>query len=307
MPPLRASPLTRRAAALSLLSLGGCSVTGVLSATTPGAREVERDIAYGSGPRRRLDVYRPKASAAPGPVIVFFYGGTWQMGEKAAYAFVGKALAASGFVAVVPDYRLYPEVRYPDFLSDCAAAVRWTRDNAARLSGDPRKLFLMGHSAGAYNAVSLALDERWLAEAGIDARREIAGVIGVSGPYDFLPLQDETLKIIFGPEATRRQTQPVEYVDGQEAPLLLLHGLKDTTVYPRNTERLADKVRSRGGRVDTRFYPSLNHTAAIGAVAAPLRFLAPVLADVASFVRARSAEIQALVSMAAPAAASGGA
>ncbi|HEX8233231.1 MAG TPA: alpha/beta hydrolase [Caulobacteraceae bacterium] len=276
-------------ALLALLGLGGCSITGVLSATTPGAGGALRDISYAAGPRHTLDIYRPARRAEPAPVVVFFYGGTWQMGDKADYAFVGKALAAKGFLAVIPDYRLYPEVRYPEFLRDGAQAVRWARDNASRYGGDPRRLFLMGHSAGAYNAVMLTVDERWLAQAGVDARRELRGTVGISGPYDFLPLSDPTLMTIFGPEATRPRTQPVAYVDGKEPPLLLLHGLKDTTVYPRNTERLAARVSEQGGRAEARFYKGLNHTGAIGAVAAPLRFLAPVLEDSVRFMERQGA------------------
>lgn len=287
-PSLRMVP--RRSALLALLVLGGCSITGVLSATTPGAGGALRDIAYAAGSRHRLDLYRPSRRADPAPVVVFFYGGSWQMGDKADYAFVGKALAAKGFLTVIPDYRIYPEVRYPDFLRDGAEAVRWARDNAGRYGGDPKQLFLMGHSAGAYNAVTLTVDERWLAEAGVDAPREVRGTVGISGPYDFLPLRDPTLMTIFGPEATRPRTQPVAYVDGKEPPLLLLHGLKDTTVYPRNAERLAARVREHGGRVEVKFYKGLNHTAAIGAVAAPLRFLAPVLDDAVRFMRARGSE-----------------
>jgi len=287
MPPLHQS--TRRAALLALLGLGGCSITGLLSATTPGANAAVRDLAYAPGARHTLDIYRPAARSEPAPVVVFFYGGTWQMGDKADYAFVGKALAAKGLLAVIPNYRLYPEVRYPGFLRDGAQAVRWARDNAARFGGDPRRLFLMGHSAGAYNAVTLTVDERWLAEAGVDARREVRGTVGISGPYDFLPLHDPTLMTIFGPEATRPQTQPIAYVDGGEPPLLLLHGLKDTTVDPRNAERLAARVREHGGRAEVKFYKGLNHTAAIGAVAAPLRFLAPVLEDSVRFMRRQGA------------------
>ena len=119
-------------------------------------------------------------------------------GSKRTYRYVAKALARRGYVAVLPDYRIYPQARYPDFLDDGALAVRWVKDNAKRFGGDPQKIFLMGHSAGAHIAAMLAIDATWLQKVGLVPGRDIAGLIGVSGPYDFLPLKDETLKIIFG-------------------------------------------------------------------------------------------------------------
>src|SRR5580700_3300246 len=154
-------------------------------------------IAYANGPRHTLDVCRPKSTTAA-PVVVFFYGGGWRSGSKRTYRYVAKALARRGYVAVLPDYRVYPPARYPDFLDDGALAVRWAKDNAKRFGGDPQKIFLMGHSAGAYIAAMLAIDATWLRKVGLVPGRDILGLIGVSGPYDFLPLNDKILEIIFG-------------------------------------------------------------------------------------------------------------
>ena len=192
---------------LATLLLTGCSPASPLNflAWLHGV-EITRSIAYGEGARRTLDVYRPSAAAAA-PVVVFFYGGSWQSGHKEMYLFVAAALARRGYVIVVPDYRVYPEVRYPDFLDDGARAVRWAKDNAARFGGDPQKLFVMGHSAGAYIAAMLALDGRWLQKVDLAPDRDIAGLIGISGPYDFLPLSDGTLKTIFGGAMIRRPSR----------------------------------------------------------------------------------------------------
>jgi acetyl esterase/lipase len=268
--------------------LGGCSSIGMLNAVQPkGGVRVERNIAFMPGERGGLDVYSPvRASAAP--VVVFIYGGNWRDGAKADYAFVGYALARQGFVTVIPDYQLYPAVRYPDFLRDGAKAVRWTRDHAAAYGGAPSHLFLMGHSAGAYNAISLATNGQWLFEVGMQ-RSEISGAIGLSGPYDFLPLHDDVLKIIFGPENQRPATQPINYVDGAEPPMLLAADLGDQIVDPYNVTRMATRVQEKGGQVETRLYRRrLGHALVAGALADPLRFLGPVMKDVAVFIRNQS-------------------
>ncbi|MGC1302754.1 MAG: alpha/beta hydrolase, partial [Caulobacteraceae bacterium] len=191
-------------------------------------------------------------------------------------------------VTVMPDYRLYPEVRWPAFLQDNAQATAWARAHAAEYGGDPGEQFLKGHSAGAYNAVMLAVDRRWLGEVGLDPRRDLKGVVGLAGPYDFLPLRKEELKTIFGPPEQRPDTQPINHVDGDAPPLFLATDTADKVVDPGNTSRMAAKVRSLGGEAETREYKGLDHALVIGAVAAPLRFLAPVLADASQFIRAHA-------------------
>jgi acetyl esterase/lipase len=278
-----------------MLMLGGCSVMGALAAATPahGARIV-RGLPYGQGPRHKLDVYAPPHGAGRLPVVVFFYGGSWQMGDRKAYAFVGRALAAKGFVAVVPDYRVYPNVNYPDFLRDSAEAVRWTRDHVGDYGGDPGRIFLMGHSAGAYNAVMLALDRRWLAAVGMDPTRDIKGALGLAGPYDFLPITDKTLKVIFGPPSTWPSTQPIAHADAKDPPLWLAAGDKDMVVDPGDSTRLAERVREVGGRAEAKIYPSMTHRLLLGVFAGPFRFMAPVLKDAVAFMHAHETPGQAV-------------
>ncbi len=267
--------------------VGGCSTLDVLNAVEPkGGITATRDLAYGEGPRRRLDVHAPRVTATPRPVVVFFYGGNWESGERGDYVFAGSALASKGYVVVIPDYRLYPEARYPDFLEDSALAVRWARDNAARFGGDPAKLVLMGHSAGAYNAAMLAIDPRWLGAVGMDPKRDVTAMVGLAGPYDFLPLGSERLKIIFGPEDERPATQPINHVEAGALPLFLATDAGDKLVDPGNSTRLAARVRAVGGQVETRVYDGINHQLMVGALAWPLRFLAPVLKDASAFIDA---------------------
>ena len=257
------------------LAAAACSPVKILNSLAP-SRLVADGVAYEPGERHSLDVYAPEG-AGPFPVVVFLYGGAWNSGSRAMYRFVGGALANHGLVVVIPDYRLYPAVRYPAFLQDNAAAVRWTRDTIAQYGGDPANLFLMGHSAGAYDAAMLGLDGEWLGQVGM-TRSDLRGVIGVSGPYDFVPDTDE-LRAIFGPPELLAQRMPITYVDGREPPMLLLTGTADTTVRPGNTERLAARIRQAGGSVEVRYYAGINHVEIIGAVGEPLRFLAPTLRD----------------------------
>jgi acetyl esterase/lipase len=280
-------PRARRAGRMTLgvlatLLLTGCSPAAPLNflAWRHGT-EITRSIAYGEGARRTLDVYQPRG-ATGAPVIVFFYGGSWQSGNKATYLFVAAALARHGYVTMVPDYRVYPEARYPGFLEDGARAVRWAKDNATRFGGDPSKLFLMGHSAGGYIAAMLALDGRWLDQVNL-APRDIAGLIGISGPYDFLPLHDETLKVIFG-GANEAATQPIAHVSAGAPPALLVTGARDSIVDPGNASRLAARLREAGDEATVKTYPWVGHLSIIGAFSLPLRFLAPVLRDVDAFM-----------------------
>lgn len=278
----------RALAGLPLLLAGGCSPVGMLNALAPDCF-LARSIPYGDGPRHSLDVYAPPNDAAlraPCPVVLFLYGGSWDSGEKARYRFVGAALSAVGFVVVIPDYRVYPEVTYPAFLEDCAAALAWTRRNAARFGGSTEPPFMMGHSAGAYNAAMLALDPRWLGRVGLSPRRDLRGMVGLAGPYDFLPLGTEELRRIFAPGQPLGTTQPIAHVDGRNPPMLLLAGDRDRIVRPSNTVRLAARIREAGGPVEHRIYPGIGHNEIIGAFAAPLRFLAPSLRDSASFMHA---------------------
>jgi len=266
-------------------SLAGCSTVGILNTVEPKFGVVTtRDLVYRPGPRGGLDAYRPRRADGGAPVVVFLYGGGWDSGRKSDYEFIGDAFASKGFVTFIPDYRLYPDVRWPTFVQDNAEAVRWVRDHAAEFGGDPAKLFLVGHSAGAYNAVMLGLDRRWLAAVGMDPRRDLRGVVGLAGPYDFLPLRSAELKAIFGPPDTLAATQPINYVDGKSPPLFLATDDRDKVVDPGNTARLADKVRAAGGAVETKTYSGLSHALLLGAVAAPLRFLGPVLKDVTAFI-----------------------
>ena len=269
------------------LFLTACSGVQLLNATIPRANlRITHNIAYGPDPRQKLDIYRPDTDSRL-PVIVFFYGGSWDAGSRSMYPFVAATLARQGHVVIVPDYRLYPQVRFPAFLADCANATAWTLAHLAGIGGDPARVFLMGHSAGAYNAIMLALDARYLADAGT-SRDRLAGAIGLAGPYDFLPIISPEVRAVFAPVDDGPASQPITYVDGHAPPLLLLDGSADETVKPRNTLALAARVREAGGRVEDRIYPGVGHIGMVIAIAPLFQGKAPVLADVDAFVATRS-------------------
>lgn len=280
--------LRSRAAVLCLAGLGaaGCTPFDLVNALTPeDGYSVRRDLRYGDGARRTLDLYLPDDATADSPLVVFFYGGEWTSGAKADYAFVGEAFAARGFVTAIPDYRLYPQVRYPAFLEDGAAAVAWVRAHRPDATGRPRPVYLAGHSAGAYIVAMLTLDGRWLPPPDGSGCRAVIAAAALSGPYDFLPLTDPTLTQIFGPDDIPAATQPIAHVNGAAAPMFLASGAEDTTVRPGNSERLAARIARRGGRVDLRLYPDRGHIALVAALSRPFRGLAPVLDDMVAFFR----------------------
>ncbi|MCW3847153.1 alpha/beta hydrolase [Sphingomonas sp. LB-2] len=243
----------------------------------PGSRRIARDIPYGGHPRQTLDLYAPR-TRGPHPLIIFFYGGAWESGHRQGYAFAARALAAKGFVVAVPDYRLVPEVRYPDFVRDGAAAVRRAMAHASEYGGDDGRIVLIGHSAGAYIAAMLALDPEWLG----DGREAVRGFAGLAGPYDFLPLDDPASIAAFGDWPDLPATQPVIHAGPDSPPALLLHGEPDTRVKPRHSKALAAAL---GDKATLKLYPKLSHTAIVTALALPLRGQAPVLADIAAFAR----------------------
>ncbi|MBL6453897.1 alpha/beta hydrolase [Belnapia sp. T6] len=270
--------ISRSLALALLLLLGGCSGADLLNGlASAGGVRVERNVPYTD--RLTLDLYEPEEPALDAPVLVFLHGGGWDSGSPADYRFLGTVLARRGVRVAIPAYRLWPEAGYPAFLEDSARAVRWVRDRAPGA-----RLFLMGHSAGAYIAAMLALDGRWLGAVGLQPGRDLAGAIGLSGPYDFLPLTGKRLQAIFGPEVGWPDTQPINHVGPGAPPMLLATGLDDDTVRPANTARLAAALRAAGHRVEEHYYPQVGHVMTIGAFAGLLRPVAPVRAEVLRFL-----------------------
>jgi acetyl esterase/lipase len=257
------------------------------SGAVPEGVRIERGIVYGSDRGPALDVYRPHG-AAPAPVVVFFYGGRWQGGDRRDYSFVGEALAGRGFVGVLPDYRQYPEVGFPGFVDDAARALAWAIENAATFGGDPARVFVAGHSAGGHIAALLATDARYLAAHGL-APRQLAGAIAIAAPLDFLPIVDADIAAIFGPPERYAESQPVNFVEGDEPPFLLLHGQSDQLVWTHNSRNLAARLEAAAVPVELTIYPDIGHFRILAALDPQFDWLAPTLEDLARFVESMPA------------------
>jgi len=276
------------AGALAAL-LGACSPSGLLNGldrAVGGGAGVDRlgqGIKFGDH-GQRLDVWRkPAQGASKRPVLVFFYGGGWVSGARDQYGFAARAFADNGFVVVVPDYRKVPQIRFPAFVVDAAQAVAWTRANAARFGGDPDRIVLAGHSAGAYAVAMLALDRRWLVEEGVPDGTVKAGV-GLSGPYDFFPFTSQRAVDAMYGVADPQTTQPIRFARRDAPPLLLVTSSDDTVVRPHNAVNLGKKLEELGASVEVRNYDGMSHEEVVMALSRPFRGKAPVLADSVAFL-----------------------
>jgi acetyl esterase/lipase len=271
----------------AMMMVGGCSRFDIVNATIPSCGYIRTsNIAYADLARQKLDVYVPRNAKSALSVVVFFYGGDWQNGKKDDYRFVAQAIASKGFIAVLPDYRLYPEVTFPAFVNDGALAVRWVHDNIARFGGDPTRVFLAGHSAGGHIVALLTLDKRYLRNVGLD-RDAIRATAGLSGPYDFVPSPPDRGVFSMPLDDTHPdpEIEPINFVDGAEPPMLLIQGLDDPTVNYSNALNLAAKIRAAGGSVRCITYPGVGHVAVVAAFAWPIRWIAPTLRDMTKYFR----------------------
>lgn len=274
---------------MPLMSLAACTPAGLLTSldrlsSSGEAKRVAHGIDYGADPRQKLDVWTPRAPGkSPLPVVVFFYGGGWVDGSRGDYGFAGAAFASKGFIAVLPDYRLVPQARFPTFVEDGALAVKWARDHAARYGGDPNRITLAGHSAGGYIAAMLALDPHFLRDAKVDPKSIRAAAL-LSAPLDFYPFTETRGRDALGQWPRPAETQPITFARRDAPPLLLAHGTSDRIVRPRNSKALAARLKALGAPVELKLYPGRDHVDLAKALSRPFRGTAPVLDDSADFL-----------------------
>jgi acetyl esterase/lipase len=261
--------MARLLSLLSAMLAAGCSQAMFAAVNAPVALSGVKVIAeqsFGADKTDKLDIYVPEKrdEKAALPVVVFFYGGRWTEGTRAQYKFVGEAFARRGFVTVIPDYRKYPDVKFPAFVEDGAKAVSWTVDHIAEYGGDPRRIYIAGHSSGAHIGALLATDERYLAAHG-KSKTMIKAFAGLAGPYAFTP-EEEDLKDMFGPPARYKEMQAPTHVTGKEPAMLLLWGEDDNVVGAFNHEELAAKIKDSGGCAVVKTYPGIDHVWILGAL-----------------------------------------
>lgn len=279
----------KKALPIAFVALAACSPPSLLSSVNRfvpgdgGARRVAERVVFAPSEGLKLDVWSPPRANHKLPVVVFLYGGGWVAGSRSGYAFAGSGYAGQGFVTVVPDYRLVPTVRFPAFLEDGAQAVRWTRDNIERFGGDPNRIAIAGHSAGAYNGAMLALDPRYLQGAGVP-RGTIKAAALLSGPYDFYPFTEQRGRDALGAWPRPSETQPINFVTRSAPPMLLATGSNDQVVNSRNSRALAAKLEGAGVPVELKVYPGKSHVDLAKSLSRPFRTTTPALADSAAFL-----------------------
>jgi acetyl esterase/lipase len=256
------------------------------SLAADGGVAVETGVGYGSHPRQVMDVYRPQSERARQPIVLFLYGGGWTSGERATYRFAGAAFAAQGYTTVIPDYRIFPEVRFPAFVEDVQGAYRFVAERFRDKCNRARPIVVVGHSAGAWLGAMVAHDAAGRgvkAGAGVPAP---AAFVGLAGPYAFDPTTWPSTREIFSPAAgAPDRARPIAYARAGAPPSLLVHGGADETVKLYNTRDFASALEGHGNVAQVIEYPGIGHSGLVMALARPLRWRAPVLADSVAFIQ----------------------
>ncbi len=283
------------ASLVAMYSFSAASLGGVFNAVfAEGSVRVETGLSYGPHRRHALDIYSPKDGAHDGPVVVFIYGGGWRSGERETYGFVGAAFASRGITTVIPDYRLFPEVMFPDFVTDAARAYGWVTDNIEG-AGTTRPIVLIGHSAGAHIAGLMAVDRRYLSQGRNDIPAP-AGFVGLAGPYSFDPTTFETTRDIFASVTDAGRARPTQLVTPDTPPTLVMHGLDDETVRVWNTRTFAQALDKVGVPVRKLEFEGIGHTGILLALSRPLRWRAPVLEEILSFIEGVAGQVSSKAS-----------
>jgi len=280
--------LKKAFALAAALFLSACTQLSLFAVNVPvliPKEQIHSDVIFDKKLNLKLDVYQPSSEkyTKPFKTIVFFYGGSWKSGAKEDYKFLAGEMIQNGYLVVIADYRKYPDVKFPDFVKDSANAVAWVAKNAQKYGGQNDEIIVMGHSAGAHTATLLAADRTYLKNAGVDPKI-IKATIGLSGPYSFTP-KAEDLKEIFGPPEKYPLMRVPNYIDGNEPPMLLLHGKKDKIVGAFNLERLKKAIIDKEGQVQTKYYNKLDHVGTVAAFSWVRRNKSTIVDDIYSYLK----------------------
>ncbi len=245
--------------------------------------------------RHTLDLYVPQKWDKNKPILVFIHGGSWDEGHKNDYEFAGSALANLGYITAVMNYRLYPQVQFPSFIEDMAAAIASLPDHLSQLdlpAFTPLNIVLMGHSAGAHSAAMLAAKPEYLMKA--NAQVNVRAFIGLAGPYD-LPLDDplvigkfDGIELHPADKAVahnRHDANPINLAQSSMPNTLLIHGAKDDTVGPYHSEHFKERLDQLKVDCEHVVYAKADHRTLVGALSIYGRFLNPVYADIARYLK----------------------
>lgn len=262
-----------------VVTAAACAPVKILNSITPSASfEREKNISYGPLDRQKLDIYRTSTPRTAAPVIVFVHGGSWDSGSKDLYKFLAEGFTAEGFDVVVPNYRLYPEAVFPLMLEDTGKALAFAAETFAG-----RNLVAIGHSAGAYNLLMTVMRPEFYPGGSSAICSRISGLVSLAGPTGIVSLKAEPYITIF-PDRFTASDAPMNNTAQPLPPVFFGHGLKDTTVYPQNSQHLAEKINARGGLAVVKTYEDLNHTDVVKVMSKYFDGGAPLKADVINFI-----------------------
>ena len=254
---------------LCIFLSAGCSPFKVADVLSPySGYEVITNVPYGTLERQKLDIYTPTKKQKSSDIIIFIYGGSWKSGEKSNYRFIAQPFTNAGFITIVPNYRLYPEVRFPEFNKDVAKAVAWVHRNLSNSTG-PKNIVLVGHSAGAHIAALISLDPKYLEVEGLSPSI-IKTWVSLAGPLAFNPLKTRSTRPIF--ETVKddiKQAQPINFSRKNSRPAVLFHGKKDTTVYEKNAILTAQALKKNDNRVIQKSFAGIGHIGLLLSIARP--------------------------------------
>ena len=227
------------------------------SAATRGRIRHELDIAYGPGPRQKLDLFFPSGRNGPAPVHIFIHGGYWRANERENYHFVAESVTAAGAIAAIVEYPLMPGARMAQLVADVRQAAAWVGTHIGEHGGDAARISASGHSAGAHLASYLAA----LAphEHGFPATR-IKALLLVSGLYDLRPIARSFLQAEIGltPEEVSAWS-PFEAIQSPETPITLVVGKKETEPFHLQAQDFAFAAEKRGAQVERITVPEHDH------------------------------------------------
>lgn len=289
--------MRRFALAAVALAVTACSPTSALNTVVPsGSYEQHQDIAYADDPRQQMDIYLPTQTPHKSTVVVFVYGGSWEEGDKQDFEFIGQAFARLGYVTVIPNYRLYPQVEFPDFVDDIALALTTlpSKLDAYDICPSGREIILAGHSAGAHTAALIATDHQYLQRQQINGADsndvELSALIGLAGPYD-LPLEHERVRDKFT-NVEGDEANPIALATSQAPPTLLIHGESDTVAKPEHAVKFAERLSELGVYAELHTYSRRRHVDLVASLASPLRFWTPAYDDIQAFLNEQNLNTQ---------------
>ncbi|WP_409431943.1 alpha/beta hydrolase [Litorimonas sp. RW-G-Af-16] len=262
-----------------IFAVAACAPVTLLNTITPSSSfSKAKDVSYGPLERQKLDLYKADTPKPDAPMLVFVHGGSWQEGSKDIYKFLADGFTKDGYDIAVPNYRLYPQTKYPGMIEDTAKAIAY-----AAVQNPDRPIVVIGHSAGAYNALMAIMDPRFMAAENLATCERVAGVISLAAPTGAYELKDPPYPTIF-PGRFQGEDAPLAHADQPLPAMFLINGADDTTVGRKNAEMLAEKIEASGGNAKLKIYDGMNHTEAVQFLSRHFDGDSSLKSDIASFI-----------------------